>query len=58
MSSFKEEQKKLKVVRKTVQNIVNEKKKFVTAEQVIKFVFRVNLDNPIDEKPFLPCSMD
>ena len=58
VSSFAEESKKLKVVRKTVQGIVDEKKKFVSVEQVIKFVFRVNLDKPIDEKSFLPCSMD
>jgi hypothetical protein len=41
-----------------VHSIVEEKKKHVSYEEVFKFVFKVNFDRAIDEKPLLPGSFD
>lgn len=53
VGSFVEEKKKLSSVRKTVHQIVEEKKKHVSFEQVFRFVFQVSFDKPIDERPLL-----
>ena len=58
IGSFKEEKKKLTETRKTVYHIVEEKKKHVSFEQVFRFMFKVNFDKYIDEKPYLPYSFD
>ena len=44
----KEERQELEKARKVVQSIIEEKKRHVTAEQVARYMFRVNLDRKID----------
>ena len=58
VGSFVEEKRKLIQVRKTVHQIVEEKKKHVSFEQVFRFVFQVNFDKPINERPLLPTNFD
>jgi Fe2+ or Zn2+ uptake regulation protein len=58
VSSFQEDRKKLTQFRKTVFSIVQEKKSHVTFEQVFRYIFKVNLDKPIDERSLLPVVYD
>jgi hypothetical protein len=58
VGSFQEDKKKLTLTRKTVDQIVQEKKKHVTFEQVIRFMFSLNFDRPIDERHMLPTTFD
>ena len=45
-------------MRKTVHQIVEEKKRHVTFEQVFRFLCQVNFDKHIDECPLLPKYFD
>lgn len=58
VGSFQEDKKRLTQVRKTVANIVDEKKKHVSFEQVLRFVFKIKLDRSVEERRILPVSFD
>ena len=59
VGSFQEDKKKLTQVRKTVHAIVQEKKRHVTLEQVVRFVAGVNLDKALQqERIMLPAQFD
>ena len=58
MGSFQEDKKRLTQTRRVVHQIVQEKKKQVRFEQVLRFVTGVSLDACIDERPLLPTHFD
>lgn len=57
-SSFTDEKKKLNKARKSVTKIINEKKRYVTFEMVMRYIFGLKLDKHIDERPLLPINFD
>ena len=40
----------------TVHDILGEKKQYVTLEQVLTFIFHLNMDNKVDQRKLLPIS--
>ena len=46
----KQEQAELQKKRKVVQEIILEKKKHVTFEQMVRYLLKMNLDRPIQNK--------
>ena len=52
------EYKALKAARKQVEQIMAEKKKLVTMEQVCRYTFKLDLDEPAKRQPYLPASFD
>jgi len=58
VGSFQDDKKRLSQTRRVVHQIVQEKKKHVRFEQVLRFVTGVSLDEYIDERPILPSQFD
>ena len=58
VKQFPKEYKDMKKSQKIVMQIIDEKKRYVTLEQVLRFVTHLNMDQLYDQKKLLPISMD
>ena len=56
IKSFAKEYAELSALQRSVKNIVDEKKNYVTFEQVMRYCFRLNLDKVTNQRSLLPIS--
>ena len=59
VKQFKKDRDELLKHRRIVQEIINEKKKFVTFEQVMRYLFKLNFDRPVkNQRDLLPITFN